>query len=360
MMPKANELDYFGTLERLPTFNPEPKIRGTIRQRSEDFDVSEFLSFQPSGNGEHLFLLIEKKDCNTDWVAKELQKQYQLTSREIGYAGKKDRYSLSRQWFSLHLPGREVSIADLDHSDFRVLKAIRHNRKLRKGAIAYNRFKLTIRALSAPLDQDRIASIVEHGFPNYFGYQRFGHHASNLEKAGLLFSSQIKVRSRNKRGLYLSAARSYLFNLMLAARVNNGTWNKALPGDCLSVDGSQSYFVCEVVEKDIQTRLQTGELHISGWLAGKQDSETTGEAAESETIAIANFQSWRVGLINAKMDSSRRPMRIMPRNLVVKSESDDRAVIEFDLPSGAFATSLLRELMVVNDAKVSAYDKLPC
>jgi len=352
------DLDSFDKhVENLPTVNIKPIIKGTIRQHYSDFEVNETLSFEPRGEGEHLFLYIEKRCCNSQWVADELQRYFKLRSQDVGYAGKKDRHSISRQWFSLHLPGKvnEVSQAefdDLDNDSFRVLQSIRHNKKLRKGVIKNNHFVIKVSQLSGEINQALLDKISTDGFPNYFGYQRFGHNGNNLVKAKQLFNNEIRVRSRNKKGLYLSAARSYLFNLMLAERINKQSWGRVLAGDCLSLSGSQSYFVCEQAEGDIKQRFNDGDIHISGWLAGSQKSEAIGDALAHELEALENHTLWLKGLDKARLSSARRPMRVIPNGLKMTKLESDHVIIEFSLPSGSFATSLLQELFLVNDSAI--------
>ena len=343
-------MNFTKQFNQLPAVNSAPSLTGVIRQDYTDFKVTEFLSFEPSGEGEHLFLFIEKNQCNTEWVATELQKRFNLRSQDVGYAGKKDRYSLSQQWFSLHLPGREVSLDDIDNAQYRIIQAVRHNKKLRKGVIKYNHFKLRITGLSGEIDKAAIDQIKTAGFPNYFGYQRFGHNCSNLIKADNLLKKRIKVRSRNKRGLYFSAARSFLFNLLLAKRISQGNWNKALKGDCLSLNGSQSYFNCEEVTGEIQQRLDNGDLHISGWMPGKGHSDTAFEASDYEQKIAAIYPDWFNGLKSAGVSSSRRPLRVIPVNLKYRCDAYSALEIEFELPSGSFATSLLREIVSFTDA----------
>lgn len=344
---------FLDALNELPTANSSPGFSGTIRNTHSDFEVSEALSFEPSGEGEHLFLYIEKQQCNTSWVAEQLQKHFRLRSQDIGYAGKKDKCSIAKQWFSLHIPGQSVSIDDLDTDSFRVIKAVRHNKKLRKGVIQHNHFKIKVINLAQAIDERVIDNIRIKGFPNYFGYQRFGHNANNLIKASKLFNQQIKVRSRNKRGLYLSAARSFLFNLMLAQRLEKNLWEHIVPGDCVGLSGSKSYFVCDKIDDELKQRLAQADIHISGWLAGIQKSQSESKALELETSVLAQYESWLVGLKNAKVASSRRPMRVIPQDFKISQFNDNQQLIEFSLPAGSFATSLLRELFVINDAALN-------
>jgi len=345
-------------LADLPSVNSQPLLNGSIRQHHSDFIVTEELSFSPSGSGEHLFLLIEKQGCNTEWVVRQLKQHFSLTSKEIGYAGRKDRHSIARQWFSLHLPGKSVSLESLKDAsfkdDFRVIENKRHNKKLKQGAIKYNHFEIIVRDVSGKIDESAIECVKKNGFPNYFGYQRFGRNAQNLSQAERLLTGQLSRKpSKNQRSLYLSAARSYLFNLMVGERIKQDLWSKVIPGDCLGFADSRSFFVCEQLDEESKRRFAEGDLHISGWLAGKGYSEAQGDALAMEKQVIQDYELWLQGLTKEKVLSARRLMRVIPNNLQVTSLDEKSLLFKFSLPTGSFATSLLRELIQVNDASLS-------
>ncbi|WP_444998378.1 tRNA pseudouridine(13) synthase TruD [Aliikangiella sp. IMCC44359] len=340
---------YAQHVAKLPRASVSPLISASIRKYAEDFQVNERLSFEPSGSGEHLYFYIEKNNCNTDWVATQLQKHFQLKSKDIGYAGKKDRFSVSRQWFSVHLPGKNREYMPIENEFFKIIHSTLHNKKLRLGSIKENQFKLVLRNLSGEVSKDAVMNLAEQGFPNYFGYQRFGHGANNLSKAELLLTEQLKVKSRNKRGLYLSAARSFLFNLVLAKRVENKTWNVAIDGDCLNLNDTRSFFSCDKLDSEIQERVEQGDLHISGWLPGRQASQVAGDAQNLEQSILKPYMEWLQGLAKAKVDSARRPMRAFPREVQVDFVQPGELMLQFSLPSGCFATSLLRECFNIED-----------
>lgn len=347
-MPSSHFL-YAQHVASLPRASVSPLVNASIRKYAEDFQVNEVLSFEPSGHGEHLYFYIEKRNCNTDWVAVQLQKHFQLKSKDIGYAGKKDRLSVSRQWFSVHLPGKNREYEPIENEFFKIIHSTLHNKKLRLGSIKENQFKLVLRNLSGEVSEDAIMNLTEQGFPNYFGYQRFGHGANNLSKAELLLTEQLKVKSRNKKGLYLSAARSFLFNLVLAKRVESKTWNVAIDGDCLNLNGTRSFFSCDILDDEIQRRVEQGDLHISGWLPGLQASQVTGEAQSLEQSVLSSYSKWLQGLARAKVESARRPMRAFPRELQCDFMQPGKLILQFSLPSGCFATSLLRECFNIED-----------
>ena len=115
------------------------------RAQPEDFQVDEILGFEPSGEGEHLYLQIKKRDQNTQWVAGLLAKLAGIKRNDVSFAGLKDRFAVTTQWFSLYLPRRELTLAQLQHDDFEVLTLVRHNKKLRRGMHSGNQFKLVLR-----------------------------------------------------------------------------------------------------------------------------------------------------------------------------------------------------------------------
>ncbi len=326
-------------------------VTADLRTNSSDFRVTEVLSFPLSGSGEHLFIYVEKQDCNTDWVIRQLCKKLDLTTKHIGYAGKKDRHSISRQWFSLHLPGKDIDINDINCDSFRVIESVRHNKKLRVGSLAENQFKIILRNMSGPVDQTIIEAIKINGVPNYFGMQRFGINGANLDKAELLLKGKIKIKNRNKRGITISSARSFLFNLMLAERIEQANWNLPIDGDCLMLNGSHSFFHCKQPQEQDVERVRSGDAHVSGFMVGKQDSETTDTANDVEKVILNNYESWVSGLKNLNLDSGRRAFRVTPRQLEVKP-IDEGLLLEFSLSKGCFATSVIREIADITDKQL--------
>ena len=357
-------MDFFEKLNTLHRAYPEPDLSANLRTNPEDFRVTEKLSFVPSGSGEHLFLQIEKTSANTEWIAKRLQKIFGLSSREIGYAGKKDRHSIATQWFSLHLPGKEVELDELatkqrifnqqNEQEFKILKAVRHNKKLKTGSLKENNFEIVLRSITGKIDERRLEQISKQGVPNYFGYQRFGFSANNLVVANDYLSQKIKIKNRNKRGMVISSARSLLFNLILSKRIENGTWMQVLDGDCLMLDGSQSYFVTNKSTSEEQERVESGDVHICGLLPGRRVSDAELVVKELEDKILAEYPDWIDAFYRLNLTTGRRPYRCIPRELVVEYK-DKQAVLKFNLNKGCYATSIIRELVNISD--VSLQDK---
>lgn len=350
------EVDYQQVSSLFPCAYGGTEVGGVIKSSNSDFMVTEVLSFEPSGEGEHLFLQIEKDNCNTDWVAKQLQQFADLSSKDVGYAGKKDRYSVSSQWFSLHLPGKQIDLSELQNDSFKIVKSIRHNKKLRIGSIKENQFKIIVRELTGKLNLELVSLLEQKGFPNYFGPQRFGHQFNNLHKATDLLVNGKKIKNRNTKSMVLSSARSYLFNLQLAERVSDKSWDQLIEGDCLMLNNSQSFYQLEQVNNEEAERLSSGDTHVSGWMAGKQTSNAKSKALEFETRAYDKYIDWIDGLTRLNVDSARRAMRVFPRELTVE-QIDSEAVFQFSLPKGCFATSLLREFANCVDKKAQPVEQ---
>ena len=185
-----------------PRAHGAPVLAARMRVTPEDFDVTEIAGFDASGAGEHLLLTIEKRGVNTAFVARLLAEWAGVDERAVGYAGLKDRHAVTRQRFSVQLPGREApDIAVLERSDaatgqsLRVLERARHARKLPRGALVGNRFVLVLRDVEgdAVAIEARLQAIAARGVPNYFGVQRFGHGGGNVDKARRMFAG-MRVR----------------------------------------------------------------------------------------------------------------------------------------------------------------------
>jgi tRNA pseudouridine13 synthase len=326
-----------------------PSGRGKIRAFPEDFIVEETLAFEPSGTGEHAFLQIRKTGENTEYVARQLARFAGVRQRDVGFAGLKDRHAVTTQWFSVWLPGKpDPDWAAFASASIDVLQATRHARKLQRGALSGNRFTLIVRDWQGDREEtrSRFAAIKAAGFPNYFGEQRFGHQGRNVEQALSLF--QGKKVSRELRSIYLSAARSFLFNQVLAARVERQTWNRPLPGDVFMFDKSHSCFTAEASDPTIAGRLDAGEIHPSGALWGRGDSGAAGAVSVLEAEVIAPFPELAEGLQNSGVEIERRALRVNVPDLACQF-LDDRLELRFTLPAGSYATALLREVIDWDD-----------
>lgn len=324
----------------------EPEVHGLIRCRPEDFRVFERPAVTPDGKGNHLWLEVEKRGANTDWVAGRLAAAAGVPRRDVGFAGMKDRHGVTTQWFS-------VGLQEADNDDWqnwsiegvRVLQALRHGRKLRRGVLAGNRFRLVLRELTGDTGslEERIATLAADGMPNYFGPQRFGHGGLNVERARIWLEDGGRVR-RQQRSLYLSAARSYLFNQVLSARVERGDWNRLLDGELAQLDSRRPVFSCDLPDPELERRCAAFEIHPTGPMPGKADRGPEREAAAVENAVLDTERGLVEALARAGADAARRSLRAVPRGLEARLECDTLE-LWFELPAGSYATSLLRELV---------------
>lgn len=326
--------------------NADSQLSGVIRSCPEDFQVDEIQSFTPSGQGEHVWLHIKKTGENTDWVAGQLAKIAEVPRRDVSFAGMKDRNAVTTQWFSVQMPGREApNWQEALPESIQVLDEKRHDRKLKRGTLDGNRFKITIRdfqgseeALKAAIDQIR-----EQGIPNYFGEQRFGNGGFNVQKAEQWFKGEFKVKSRQKRSIYLSAARSWIFNHVLSERVKNGTWNQAVEGDVFMLDATKSSFT-ETIDETILERIKQLDIHPTGVLWGRGKLSSESDTAVLEQKIGKEFPMLCDGLERNGLKQERKALRLKVSNLDYALTKTDEFNIHFTLPKGAFATTVLSEI----------------
>ena len=324
----------------------QPSGSGKIRSYPEDFIVTEHLSFEPSGLGEHVFLLVKKTGENTDYVARQLAKYANVRQRDVSYAGLKDRHAVTTQWFSVWLPGKaDPDWADFETDSIKVLRTIRHARKLKRGVLSGNSFNLIIRQWQGDKDKthEQLEAMKEEGIANYYGSQRFGHAGQNVNKALALF--QGASAGREQRSLYLSAARSYLFNSILAYRVSHKSWNQALAGDTYQFDLSHSSFKSEKADTEILRRLSNKEIHPTASLWGRGEPGVCAEALAIEQTVIDTYPALAQGLINCAVDNDRRALRVNVQDLAWQFIDDTSLELSFTLPPGSYATAVLREII---------------
>jgi len=319
---------------------------GVIRRSADDFIVNEIQSFELSGEGEHAFLHIEKCNENTDFIARLLSRFAGVRQRDVSYAGLKDRHARTTQWFSVWLPGKpDPDWSELNSDTLKILQVTRHSRKLKRGSLAGNQFILKIRDWQgdkAILEQ-QLNLIKQQGVPNYFGEQRFGREGANINKALALFAGE--KLSRNLRGMYLSAARSLLFNQIVSLRVKNATWNQALEGDLLMFNDSHSFFKADLIDASVNERIQNLDIHPTAALWGKGELETSQTVAEIENQIISEHSEIGKGLIKFGLEQDRRAMRSQVKNLQWQFLDSECLELQFSLNAGSYATAVLREII---------------
>ena len=328
-------------------------LTARIRSSAEDFFVEELPAFEASGAGEHLLLTIEKRGMNTAFAAKRIAAWASVDESAIGYAGMKDRHAVTRQRFTVWLPKKVApDIEALQSDDLKVLEHAWHARKLPRGALAGNRFVLVLRDVEGEREaiDARLQALEAQGVPNYFGEQRFGRGGNNVQQAVAMFAGR-RVK-REERSMLLSAARSELFNRVLAARVEAGSWDAALDGEVWMLDGSRSVFGPEAFTDELLARRDAFDIHPTGPLWGEGELRSTGIARDVELAALAGDTAsrLRIGLERAGLKQERRALRLRPSELRWQWRDDAALELRFALPPGCYATTVLRELGDITDA----------
>jgi tRNA pseudouridine13 synthase len=353
-----------------------PLFHASLKTQRSDFIVDEVLDIEMEGEGEHLYLHLQKSGMNTDELAQLLEKAYSVGSKDVGLAGMKDRHAITSQWFSVTTPQGvellEALLADFNTSEKEVLilKSVRHSRKLRHGAHKGNRFVITLRDVTPTQSESyeqliqsvalRVASIAQSGFPNYIGPQRFGFGGQNLMRARQWFKQPKKRTSRQQRSLWLSAARSAVFNAVCAKRVEAGNWQSLLPGEPAILDGTRSFFepgkntgqgedAVESSTEELEARLQAFDIHPSAPWWGRGRTPTSGECATFESEILSDFSDICEGLEKAGLSQERRPIRALARDLEHQWLDNSTLQLSFHLSPGLFATTLLKELGVCDE-----------
>jgi tRNA pseudouridine13 synthase len=335
----------------LPYAYGQPPAAGTIRETVEDFVVTEALGYAPDEEGQHALLLVEKQGCNTEWVAQQLKTFAGVRPVDVGFAGLKDRHAVTRQWFSVDLAGKPApDWMQFQSSGYRVIEWAWHRRKLRRGGLRGNGFRVVVRNLSGDLAalRQRLSQVARGGVPNYFGEQRFGY--DNLEQAARFVNGETKVKSRQRRGLYLSVIRSALFNQVLASRVTSKNWDTPVNGDVMMLDGSHSVFCAADVDDTLRQRVLAADIHPTGPLWGAGEGMVMADAAGLEHDALVEFESWCRALETVGLKQQRRALRVIPQGFDWQFAGDNtNVVLNFSLTSGAYATAVLRELFIYSD-----------
>jgi tRNA pseudouridine13 synthase len=338
-------------LPAAPTaYGPSP-VRGRLRTVPEDFVVNEVLGFEPDGAGGHVLLIVEKRGANTGWVASQLAGKAQVAVRDIGVAGQKDRHAVTTQAFTVPWPAQSPveSCLEFAGAGWRVLSAARHGRKLRPGSHRANRFALRVREVEGDRQAlaARLETIRERGVPDYFGPQRFGREGANLARARAWAGGGEAPHERGTRAFALSAARSSLFNAVLAKRVRRGDWDRLLPGEAVMLDGRRSFFRATQIDAILEQRCAALDVHPSGPLCGYGESPAQGEALDVEASVTSMEPQLCALLAAAGLEHERRALRLPVRELYWSLEGTDLR-LEFELGRGAFATAVLHE--IVQDA----------
>ncbi|HVS33961.1 MAG TPA: tRNA pseudouridine(13) synthase TruD [Gemmataceae bacterium] len=342
-----------------------PGVGGRIKAVPEDFEVEEIPAYPPSGQGDFLYLWIEKRDMGAEYFFRQVARRLDVPFGEVGAAGLKDRRAVTRQMVSV--PARaEGQLAQLDGDGVRLLSVSRHGNKLRPGHLRGNRFRILIRDVGPPA-AETAAPILDRlrreGMPNFYGPQRFGRDGETVllglaqlrpKKVSGTFSAAEKVpdtffgRSPFLRKLALSAAQAALFNHALARRMADGLLRRVLPGDVMMKWPFGGLFVAEDAARE-QLRFDARETVTGGPMFGRKMFAAAGEAADREAAELhdAGLTAGSFHGFGKLLSGTRRHNLIYLDDLTAAPEPDGLR-LNFTLPAGSYATMLLHEVMKVD------------
>lgn len=330
----------------------KPVASAKIKAQPEHFQVREDLGFSFTGEGEHLMVRIRKTGENTSFVANELAKACGVKSKDVSWAGLKDRHAVTEQWLSIHLPKGgtpDFSAFLAQYPSIEILATDRHNKKLRPGDLVGNEFVVTLSEVTDVADvEQRLEKIKQVGVPNYFGSQRFGNDGNNLEEARRWGRENVRTRNQNKRSLYLSAARSWIFNRIVSARLEQDMFDKFVVGD-VAQTSSGNLVVDADNMAEIQAQLTDGKASITAALAGDNALPTQADALALEQPFLDEEPDLMALIRGNRMRHDRRNIALKPQDFAWNVEGNN-ITLTFSLDAGSFATSIVREL--VNEVKV--------
>lgn len=339
-----------------PRAGGEPEGSAVIRSSPEDFIVREQLGFELSGEGEHVFLHLEKTQLNTLELQERVSRLSGIAARDIGFSGMKDRNAITRQWLSVGMAGKlEPDWTELEQlGDVKVLHVGRHLRKLKRGVHQSNQFEIRLAQLSGERHdlETRLHRLASTGVPNYFGEQRFGRGGQTLEQARRWMSSGQRKITRTKRSLFLSALRSYLFNELLGARVRDQSWHVVADGDVCMLQGTRSRFSCTISDQAIRQRNDAGDIHPGLPLWGRGPIEVSTQVHERELAQLG--QDLEIGefLKSEGLELSYRSARLMADDFCWQFCDDGSVLLKFGLVPGGYATAVLAELVQFKNGNV--------
>jgi tRNA pseudouridine13 synthase len=340
-----------------PKAYTKTNAQGILKLKPEDFKVDEIPLVSPCGEGEHIYLHIKKCEVNTHWVSRLLAEKFGVKENDVSYAGQKDRYAVTTQWFSIYAPKVEMILdaRPFPDEDIEILTQTRHSKKLRRGDLVGNRFNLILRNVVAkdaadvlPEQlkkniEDNLTAIKLNGVPNYFGLQRFGRGGGNMDQALAMLTGQRREKNRQKKSMYLSAARSYIFNEVLAARIEQGLWGKSMAGD-IDVSANETQ--------------DAGKATAPMWGRGRLNSQT--ETLALEQNIAEPLQDLCNGMEHAGLNQERREIVSNIENMqwqwieedLIDAPAEAASIslnISFALASGHYATSVLQEFIQLEE-----------
>ncbi|MBR7888630.1 tRNA pseudouridine(13) synthase TruD [Marinomonas sp. A79] len=350
----------------------KPTVTADLKTHVQDFYVEEQLGFEPDDKGEFCFVFIEKEGVNTDFLAKRLAQLAGIAANKVTYSGVKDRHACTRQWFCLHVLNKQPNLSSIQEAfrapeSVRVIAQLRHSKKLRTGTHLANRFVIRLRSVEGDLEEleARLQLIKQAGVPNYYGPQRFGINGNNLHngKELVLNGRQSRRKLSKTESFWLSAIRSWCFNEALSDQVENGMWMRLCDGDIAQFQSHDEQFRVKEVGALMHRKVLQGEISpvlpmvSEGWEAG------TGAQREAAIkSSLAQSTDLIEGLLTFDLSRDSRLARLVPMNMAwellsnkTDSTNNTQLIVEFSLPKGCFATSLLREMVDFTDKSAEMY-----
>ncbi|HEX3776965.1 MAG TPA: tRNA pseudouridine(13) synthase TruD [Polyangiaceae bacterium] len=325
-----------------------PRICAEIGPAPEDFVVDEIPLYAFSGAGEHCYVRLEKRNFTTPAMVRVVTRAAGIDERDVGYAGLKDKHAVTRQWLSLPAKARPPNEWQLPEG-IRVLEHTRHANKLRTGHLLGNRFRITLDVTDNVGALDGANAIAEvlraRGLYNYFGGQRFGRRGDGLRQAldWLREGARVHGVPRFLAKLYPSVIQAEVFNRYLSARRALGG-DRLIPGEIVRLDKAGAMFMVEDTARETP-RLARADIHLTGPIFGPKTRAAGAEAAELERSIIE-----QLGLDAAALEKlgrlapgTRRDLLAPIEDLRLEWAAVGRLAVEFSLPSGSYATELIRQ-----------------
>jgi tRNA pseudouridine13 synthase len=335
-----------------PPLTPDlPGVGGRIKVQPDDFEVEEIPAYEPSGTGDHLYLWVEKRGVGPEYFVKQVARRLGVHPADVGTAGLKDRHAVTRQWVSV--PRQvEPELPQLDGDGIKLLSVSRHTNKLKPGHLRGNRFRILVRDADSAR-AEALHAVVERirqlGLPNYYGPQRFGRDGETASLGLAVLKGERTPRVNPfLRKLALSAAQSLLFNDTLGRRLTEGLFRTVLPGDVMMKWPAGGLFVVEDVPAE-QARFDQRETVTGGPMFGAKTFAAKGQTADREATVLADhgLSPESFAGFGKLVQGTRRHNLVYVDDLTAVWEADGLR-LAFTLPSGSYATILLREVMKAN------------
>ena len=346
-------------LSSLAYLTGKPTAQGKLKSKPEHFQVFENLGFEFAGRGEHLMVRIRKTGENTAFVANELAKACGVKSKDVSWSGLKDRHAVTEQWLSVHLPKGntpDFSAFLAQYPQIEIIATDRHDKKLRPGDHSSNSFVVTMSEVTDVAEVvSRLEKLAETGVPNYFGSQRFGHKGNNLSEARRWGRNNVRTRDQNMRSLFLSSARSWIFNTIVSARIETNLFSQAVLGDVVlsevttsdeetGVTNAKPILVTADNIDSMNELLLSDSVQISAAMAGDNALPTQDDALKLEQPCLDAEQDLMALICGNRMRHDRRSIALKAQDLTWSVDGDN-ITLSFALDSGCFATSIVRELI---------------